>query len=96
MTIPEARIQQETERAQIGARSGTATRPRTSPSPMPLGPSGGAHPLTSPLSSQFPESFPWPGIRDEIPTPRHEQRAMSKSESFGQLFLTNLFKMYKF
>ncbi|KIM88635.1 hypothetical protein PILCRDRAFT_813609 [Piloderma croceum F 1598] len=83
MAIPEAKIRQAAERAwmpQIGARGGTAARPRTSPGPMPLGPSSGAHPLTSPPSSRLPESIPKPGMDSETAAPRHEQH-MSKRPS---------------
>jgi hypothetical protein len=80
--IPEAKIRQAAEHAsmpQIGAQGGTAARTRTL-APMPLGPSGSAHPLTSPLSSRFTGSIPKPGMDNETPAPRHEQRE-SKSWS---------------
>jgi len=99
MAIPEAKIRQAAGSAlmpRIGSRGGTAARPRTPPGPMPLGPSGGAHPLTSPLSSKFPESIPRPRTLDnEIPAPRHGQR-VPKGGSSGQLFLVNLSKVCKF
>jgi hypothetical protein len=98
MTIPEAKIRQAAERAlmpRIGSRGGTAARPRTPPGPMPLGPSGGAHPPTSPLTSKFPESIPRPRMDNEIPAPRHGQR-MPKGGSSGQFFLVNLSKVCKF
>jgi hypothetical protein len=95
MTIPEAKIQQEAERAwrsQIGARSGKAARSTTLPGPVL---SGGAHPPSSPLSPRFPVTIPWHETQD-VPVLHHEHSVVSKGESSGQRFLLDLTKIYKY